>query len=226
MASSQFGANTAGEWRQKRCLKPVGVRGISSPLFRESLIDTWGLVWRTRDNSSIVSLFSESRRLSTAVSLQGAWLASKLELSLLIFAEASPSTARLCLWHWVTTCSTWYNLLLNIYVMLFFQKYDTFSEKEISCLTATCRMVWDWKKTFTNFEDVICCVFFYKNKNLGFFLCHAFIVVVDRCRLFLFAKVLNTYIFAFCLLWLQHGWQAQDKFPTLWNNKVNLNCNL
>lgn len=39
MASSQFGANTA----QKRCLNPVGLRGISSPLFRESLIDTWGL---------------------------------------------------------------------------------------------------------------------------------------------------------------------------------------
>lgn len=90
MASSQFGANTAGEWRQKGCLNLFGLRGISSPLFRESLIDTWGLAWRTEDNASIVSLFSESRRPSTAVSLQGAWLASKLELSLLIFADASP----------------------------------------------------------------------------------------------------------------------------------------
>ena len=64
MASSQFGANSGAERRQRRCLNPVGLRGISSPLFRESLIDTWGLAWRSEDNTSIVSLFSESRRLS------------------------------------------------------------------------------------------------------------------------------------------------------------------
>jgi len=87
MASSQFGANAVGERRQRRSVNPVGLRGISSPLFRETLIETWGLAWRTRDNSCIVSLFSESRRPSTAVSLQGAWLVSKLELSLLSFAK-------------------------------------------------------------------------------------------------------------------------------------------
>lgn len=72
MASSQFGANTAGWRRQKSCLKPVSLRGISSPLFRESLIDTWGSAWRASDNTSIVfSAFwikmSVSRRVFAGV---------------------------------------------------------------------------------------------------------------------------------------------------------------
>lgn len=178
MASSQFGANTATEWRQKRRLNLVGLKGISSPLFRESLIDTWGLAWRTEDNASIVSLFSESRHPSTAVSLPGAWLASKLELSLLIFADASPGAAHLCLWLW--------RIFWRVSAVIFFKSESI--NTHLENVTHTLRKglsqshmqdgVWlkslnggELFETFTIFEDVICWVtcIFYKKYKFGIF---------------------------------------------------------
>uniref|UniRef100_A0A3B5LEF1 Sulfhydryl oxidase n=1 Tax=Xiphophorus couchianus TaxID=32473 RepID=A0A3B5LEF1_9TELE len=66
-------------WKQRGCLNPVGLTEISSPLFREYLIDACGLAYRTEDNGAIVSGFSVQRHLSTAVSLRSAWLRSKRE---------------------------------------------------------------------------------------------------------------------------------------------------
>lgn len=105
MASSQFGANTAGGRRQKRCLNPVGLRGISSPLFRDSLIDTWGLAWRAEDNTSIVfTVFWIKTSVNRSVFAGG--LARLQTWTFSFLFNFFPCTVRLCLWQWNTCWST------------------------------------------------------------------------------------------------------------------------
>lgn len=74
-------------WRrteQKRFLNPAGLWRISSPLFRQSPIDTQGLSWMGQGQYFYCIQPSESRWLSTAVSLQAAWIVSRLSLSFLL----------------------------------------------------------------------------------------------------------------------------------------------
>lgn len=81
-------------WRrteQKRFLNPAGLRRISSPLFRQSPIDTEGLSWRGQGQYFYCVQLSESRWLSTAVSLQAAWLVSRLSLLLLFCQTLLPA---------------------------------------------------------------------------------------------------------------------------------------
>lgn len=101
-----LGQTLPGGRRQKRRLNPVGLRGTSSPLLRESLIDTWGLAWRAEDNASIVfTVFWIKTSVSRGVFAGGL---ARLQTSTFSFSFDffSPGTVRLCLWRWNTRWST------------------------------------------------------------------------------------------------------------------------